>query len=264
MHTLLEKNVDLKISLIEESCHRALMGEILEIPLTPGRDVSVMSAGSLPSRGGLSRAEGQARLLYTLASIELQAMELALRSVIEYPNAPRSFREQMADLAISESRHLKACLDGIRKLGFNWGDFPTHLALWNAVSSEDSLLDRLLIVHRYLEGSGLDAGETFLRKLNGVQETHVIDPIVRMILTEEVGHVEFGSRWYRYFCKEQGLDSDHDFQKRYTDLKVRLPRRMEKISRERRLEAGFTNVEIDFLISERENTLRANGFTLNT
>ena len=125
-------------------------------------------ADQLPAKKGLSFKEGQARLLHDLASIELQAMELCLRSLYEYPDAPVAFREQLATIALGEGNHLQLCLNGIETLGFAWGDWPVHVALWHSTANSDSLLDRILIVHRYLEGSGLDAGDTLLRRLSGV------------------------------------------------------------------------------------------------
>src|SRR4051812_40126695 len=69
---------------------------LVNTPLQPARDTKVVRLHELPPKPGLSTAEGQARLLHDLASIELQAMELGLRTLTEYPNAPKEFREQLA------------------------------------------------------------------------------------------------------------------------------------------------------------------------
>ncbi len=239
------KNIDHKLKAIDESCSEVFLSQIT-IPKVPARDISVLPICELPDKKGISHIEGQARLLHDLANIELQAMELAFRSLAEYPELPQEFREQLRDLTLSESRHLKLCLNGIRELGFDWGSWPIHLSLWESVDSSDSILDRLLIVHRYLEGSGLDAGQTILRKLSGVSAP-VVSEIVKVIFKEEVDHVFFGSHWYRKFCEEQMLDPDHDFKTRFAKLEYRLPRRLEKIQHDVRKQAGFTDSEINFL-----------------
>ena len=50
------------------------------VPSRPFRDVEVKKASELPKRKGLSYLEGKRRLIHDLASIELQAMELGLRT----------------------------------------------------------------------------------------------------------------------------------------------------------------------------------------
>lgn len=235
-----------KIELCEQACHQALVGSLPEVPPEPARDVEILRAGNLPSKKGLSFLEGQARLLHDLASIELQAMELGLRTLCEFPEAPSQFREELAVLTISESRHLKLCLESLEKLGFSWGDWPAHLALWQATAPQDSLLDRVCIVHRYLEGSGLDAGEAFLRKLSAVSEG-IIHRVVKQILEEEIEHVEFGSRWYRKICANAGFNPEVDFFTRMEGIRHRVPKRVERISKTLRMKAGFSEVEIAYL-----------------
>jgi len=216
-----------------------------------GRDVRVVGPADLPPKLGLSSSDGQARLLHDLANIELQAMELAVRTLCEYPEAAPEFRRELADLALSECGHLELCLDHLEGLNSYWGKWNVHLSLWNLVNPEDSLIDRILIVHRYLEGSGLDAGESILRRLCGVASKSVREA-VSLIVNEEIDHVRFGSVWYRKFCEQENLDPEREFAPRMQRI-VRLAPRKEKISRELRIKAGFSEAELDVL--ERLRTL---------
>lgn len=235
-----------KLTEIQNAVALAFKAPICHFPKDPARNAEFLIPGHLPPKKGLSFPEGQARLLHDLASIELQAMELGLRTLHEFPEAPLAFREALAAITLSEASHLELCLNGMEKLGFQWGDWPIHNMLWYSVSSEDSLLDRILIVHRYLEGSGLDAGDTLLRRLDSVLECP-LHSIVKTIVTEEVGHVEFGSAWYREICQKENIDPQEDFPVRMQKLRWKLPKRIERISRELRLKAGFTMPEIQFL-----------------
>lgn len=216
------------------------------VPAMPLRDALVSAAKNHPPKKGLSFIEGQARLLHDLANIELQAMELGYRTLVEFPEAPQGFREELLAITVQESQHLQLCLDAIEKLGHRWGHWPIHLGLWQAVGAQDSLLDRILIVHRYLEGSGLDAGETLLRRLDSVDGV-TLRPVLKTIFEDEVSHVEFGSRWYRLICQSDRLDPQDDFPKRMDSLRKILPRRVEPISRAKRLAAGFSESEIQYL-----------------
>jgi uncharacterized ferritin-like protein (DUF455 family) len=247
-------SVDQKLAKLESEVSAALNGNLTGIPKSPRRDVPVVQLKDLAPKMGLGSPAGLARLLHDLANIELQAMELALRSLYEFPNAPKEFREQLADLTLSEGRHLQLCLTGLRNLGFEWGDWPVHLSLWNCVRPQDTLLDRLLIVHRYLEGSGLDAGDALLKRLAGANAPAVRD-VVRVIVEEEVGHVLFGSIWYQRLCALEGLDADHDFKSRFEMLKATLPRRQEMVVPEIRRRAGFSENEIRLLQKWRQEML---------
>lgn len=235
-----------KILEIESAIELAFHRPMKDFPMAPARDVPILVPGLLPPKMGLSFKEGQARLLHDLASIELQAMELGLRTLHEFPEAPQGFRDELVGVIRSESYHLTLCLDGIEKLGFRWGDWPAHTMLWAAVDRTDSLLDRVLIVHRYLEGSGLDAGETLLRRLNAVLESP-LHAIAKIIVKEEIEHVAFGSRWYREICRQEKIDPQNDFASRLESFRFRIPKRIEKISHTNRKMAGFTNFELDYL-----------------
>lgn len=160
----------------------------------------------------------------------------------------------MADIALSEAQHLKLCLTQLRKSNFNWGSWPIHTALWEAVSPDDDLLDRIFIVHRYLEGSGLDAGDTLLRRLNGMVET-AEQRVMKTIHDEEIGHVAFGSYWFKFLCKEISLDPEEKLKEQITRLRRILPKRVERIAVEPRIKAGFSEKEIQLLDQLRQDFL---------
>lgn len=249
---LTEVNVWSKIEVLKNSAHEMLLDpKGFEVPDTPGRDVRVLDLKNHPPKKGFSHVEGRARLLHDLASIELQAMELGVRSLLEYPDAPKDFREQLLNVTLDESRHLTLCLQGLGGLGYEFGAFPVHTVLWDCVDSSDDLLDRILIVHRYLEGSGLDASDLILRRLTGVEDKTVRN-VVKVIADEEVGHVQFGSDWFRKMAQLQKRDANSEFVVRLNHLRRRLPRRLDLIVESVRKEAGFNDVELDALGALKE------------
>lgn len=242
-----EPNIFNKIKILRNSQSEIFnLKQKVVSPLLPARDVEALEFKLHPPKLGFSTKAGQARMLHDLASIELQAMELGLRTLVEFPEENEQFRTELWDLTLSESSHLEMCLTEIENLGFKWGDWPVNCGLWQSVSSSDTLLDRLLIVHRYLEGSGLDAGDTLLRRLAGV-DAKAVQKAVKIINTEEVGHVLFGSNWYNYYCLKSDLDPVDDFEVRMNRLRTVLPKRVNPISHDLRQRAGFTENEIKYL-----------------
>jgi len=256
-------NVYEKIKVLRQNADLALssknMSEVTFIvPLIPARDVSVLEFKAHPPKKGLSTKEGQARMLHDLASIELQAMELGLRTLAEFPEASQKFKEDLWKITLSESEHLSMCLTEIDSLGYKWGDWPVNCGLWATVSPEDSLIDRVLIVHRYLEGSGLDAGDTLLKRLGGVDAVGT-KKAVQIINTEEIGHVLFGSEWYARLCLAENLDPAADFISRMNKLRGVLPKRVNAINSELRKQGGFSEAEIEYLKQLRESFLDQNS-----
>lgn len=246
MWAFAEKNVFKKMEMVRKFDLDQVKHFLGPTPDIPERDVDILVPKKLPPKKGFASAEGQARMLHDLASIELQAMELGLRTLADFPDAPEQFKEKLFEITLSECDHLEMCLTEIDKLGFKWGDWPVHTALWTATSTNDSLLDRILIVHRYLEGSGLDAGDTLFRRLTAV-EAPSIKLAVKRIGEEEVGHVLFGSVWYRGICRLEKVDPNVDYFSRMTKLRGILPKRIEPINRGLRQKAGFSDLEIEFL-----------------
>lgn len=244
-----EKNVFKKISLLRAGTSQILelnSDSKLTIDYLPNRDAEVTHPRFHPPKPGFSTRSGQARMLHDLASIELQAMELGLRTLTEFSSAPVEFKTELLNIVLSESTHLEMCLTEIEKLGHAWGDWPIHLALWRSTSNDDSLLDRILIVHRYLEGSGLDAGDTLFRRLELIDCTSV-KKAVHQITHDEIGHVEFGSRWYRNFCKLENINPGTDYFSRMDRLLLTLPKRLEPLAVDLRIQAGFSGEEIQYL-----------------
>ncbi len=252
------KTIDEKLAAVEGSIELAFLNPLKEFPLIPAREIENVLPYFHPPKKGLSYAEGQARLLHDLASIEMQALELGVRTLHEFPEAPDGFRNELVSIIRSEARHLELCRRAIGRLGYRWGQWPVHTLLWQSVDSSDSLLDRILIVHRYLEGSGLDAGDTLLKRLDSVAQSdlHHIAPI---IVNEEIEHVEFGSRWYHQICREEKIDASEDFPQRLNKFRFRIPKRIEKISHELRKQAGFTEGELNYLEELRNSIIKNPG-----
>ena len=60
-------------------------------------------------------------------------------------------------------------------------------------------------------------------------------PILELILEEEISHVSFGVKWYKYFCKINNLNAQKEYKKFIENQKVQIicP------NTEARLKAGF-------------------------
>ena len=81
---LLEPSVFKKVEVLLKSYPHDLILMNPEVPAMPSRDIEIRARKDHPPKLGFSKAEGKARMLHDLASIELQAMELGLRTLFDF------------------------------------------------------------------------------------------------------------------------------------------------------------------------------------
>lgn len=193
--------------------------------------------------------DGRAALIHALAHIELNAVDLGLDIVWRFPGMPDEFYRQWAQVAREEALHFCLLRDHLRGMGYDYGDFPAHNALWEmAEKTKGDLLPRIALVPRTLEARGLDASPPIKAKLVGAGD-HRAGEILDIILRDEIGHVSVGNRWYRWLCKERGLDPVAT----YADLaeKYSAPRLRGPFNIEARRAAGFDEAELVALGNSR-------------
>ncbi len=210
----------------------------------PGRPATpeLVAPGQVPRRRPGSPA-GRAALVHAIAHIEFNAINLALDAAYRFRSMPAAFYTDWISVAADEARHYQLLQSRLLELGHKYGDFPAHNGLWEmAERTAESCLERMALVPRVLEARGLDVTPGMIKRLQqaGDEETA---GILEVILAGEVRHVEVGTRWFRYCCAEQGVESESTFIKllsRTFGGSIRGPFNLPA-----RFEAGFTQQEMD-------------------
>ncbi len=200
----------------------------------------------LVTRKGFDTPKGLASLVHAIAHIEYSAIDLALDAVYRYPEMNQRYKIDWLEVAIDEIRHYLMLESLLIELGFKYGDFSVHSGLFDAsVETSKNLLDRMAIVPRYYEASGLDVTPQILKKLENKRKIptvkYLID-ILHIIYEEEIVHVQKGDYWFKYLCKVKGKESQiyFDILKRYKLLEKHRPH----VNVTARKEAGFSCLEI--------------------
>ena len=219
------------------------LAEPIGIPGRPARPELVPH--TQVKQRSMATVEGRAALIHALAHIELNAIDLALDLVWRFADMPDEFYRQWTVVAQEEALHFQLLRDHLQTLGFGYGDFPAHNALWEmAEKTKHDLLARIALVPRTLEARGLDASPPIRAKLVGAGDRRAGD-ILDIILRDEIGHVAVGNHWYRVLCAERQLDPIAT----YAELAARYgaPRLRGPFNLEARKAAGFTAAELDQL-----------------
>lgn len=196
----------------------------------------------LPQRG-LGSTVGRSALIHAVAHIEFNAINLACDAIYRFRDLPGDYYRDWAQVAAEEAYHFGLLQRRLEQLGHSYGDFEAHNGLWDmAVKTAEDPLLRMALVPRVLEARGLDVTPGMMKRFASAGDQETAD-ILAIILRDEIGHVEIGSRWFRYLCEARGVDPETT----YLDLlhthlggRVRCP-----LHRTARRQAGFSERELD-------------------
>ncbi len=210
-----------------------------------GPGFNFLTAGGGP-QSKERRSEVQMRVqLHAIFVGELQALEAAGRTLWDFPDSPWEFKMNMARQCWDEARHVQIFEKLIDHVGGEIGEFPESTFLFETSCHEDPVL-RVTGVNRCLEGLACDAFRSLIDygKLVGDE---VIEQAVDYVLADELTHVRFGSDWVKKFT-----EGDPERARRAKEYQTETDRNFSfgggrEIAREERIEAGFTEEEVDEL-----------------
>jgi len=213
----------------------------------------IVNPRELPARKDFATAEGLATLVHAIAHIEYSAIDLALDAVYRFPDMPAAYKRDWLIVAEDEIRHYKMLHGILESLGYAYGDFPVHCGLFDAAShTAHSALERMAVIPRFYEASGLDVNPQIMKKLENkrhyAQAARLIEAL-KIILNEEIDHVHKGDKWFKYLCEKEGKEESvyFDILESYALLKRRRPH----MNVQARKAAGFACEEILKLGAER-------------
>jgi uncharacterized ferritin-like protein (DUF455 family) len=218
----------------------------IEAIAEPGRPEKpeLVSPRNLPVRK-LASVEGRAAFIHALTHIEFNAINLALDAVYRFRGLPKEYYGDWLRVADEEAYHFGLLRQRLRDLGFDYGEFDAHNGLWEmAQKTAFDPLVRMALVPRVLEARGLDVTPGMMARLKQAGDKATA-AVLAIILRDEIGHVEIGSRWFHYLCEERGLDPDKTYQEllaRYMEGRLRPP-----FNDEARKQAGFTEAELAYI-----------------
>jgi uncharacterized ferritin-like protein (DUF455 family) len=215
--------------------------DLIKFPDKP----KLMAPRNMPKRK-LNSPEGLAAFFHAIAHIEFIAIYLAWDLLYRFRGLPEQFYRDWLIIADEEAQHFELIRIHLQKMGSAYGDFPAHSGLWDhAIDTAEDLLARLALVPRCMEARGLDVTPAMVEKFKRLEDDDSVTLLTR-ILTDEVGHVERGSYWFKYVCQQQG----HKFEAMYQQTLIRYYKGKKPkgpFNRELRIIAGFSNAELDWL-----------------
>jgi len=206
----------------------------------------IVAPKNLPKRRDFGSKNGLIALVHSITHIEYSAIDLALDAVYRFPSMPLEYKLDWLIVAQDEVRHFRMLHKVLDKLGVKYGDLPVHKGLFEmAYKTSKSPIDRMAIIPRYFEATGLDVNPKIISKLNSYKSSEILEEVksaMDVIYNEEIEHVRKGDKWFKYLCEKEGLN----FMQAYQDIlnKYKLKRDAKSFNISGRKEAGFSCDEL--------------------
>ncbi len=183
-------------------------------PDQPGRPdkPELLSLRDMPRRRTGSK-KGLIALVHSLAHIELNAIDMAFDLLARFGDSPLpySFFDEALKVGLEEADHYEMINGDLEILGARYGDLPAHGGLWDAVmTTRHDLLARLAIVPLVLEARGLDVSPMMIERVKASGEDNIVKTM-QQIYRDEITHVAFGAKWFKFLCRHQNRDPKTTF-----------------------------------------------------
>ena len=146
--------------------------------------------------------EHRREMLHGDVNEEIQSLEIAAQSLVDFPDAGWEVRLHLARQCWDETRHARAFLRRLLELGGRKGEFPIINQEWGAVCMFDSLAGRLAVQNRVFEGGSLDVFKE-AAVVWGEWGDHVTAGIMESVVADEIEHVRFANDWLERLRTEE-------------------------------------------------------------
>ena len=227
-------------------CAEAFIPKVFEQPSYASL-CQIVEPRELPPRKDFGTPSGLAALVHAIAHIEYSAIDLALDAVYRYTDVPKAYRVDWLEVAADEIRHFKMLESLLHDLGYHYGDFPVHSGLFDAsIHTAGNIIDRMAVVPRYYEASGLDVNPQIIKKLENKRKNPEVKRLIDMlgiIYEEEIVHVYKGDKWFKYLCDRKNIDAQSHYIKILEAYRLNGKHRPH-LNVEARKQAGFSCSEL--------------------
>ncbi len=249
-----QQNVDGKLALTHQARQACITGKLSFSSARPVLPIDQITFPERPEllaprqmpRRKLTTPAGVAAFFHAIAHVEFVAIYLAWDLLYRFRGMPEQFYQDWLRVADEEAQHFELLRTHLRAMQVDYGDLPAHSGLWDhARDTADDLPGRLAVVPRCMEARGLDVTPMLIEKFSALGDDASVAILTR-ILTDEVGHVQLGTYWFKFVCRQQGFETEAKYRELineyYAGGKPKGP-----FNRELRIKAGFSDAEIDWL-----------------
>ncbi|MEZ5712440.1 MAG: ferritin-like domain-containing protein [Sphingobium sp.] len=173
----------------------------------------LLPPNKMPKRGKGGSERARIAMLHALAHIEFVAIDLAFDLIGRFGSEfPQEFVGDWLRVGADEAMHFALLDRRLRQMDSHYGALPAHGGLWEAAQeTAGDALARLAIVPMVLEARALDITPETIKKFNDAGDFSSSRMLAR-IMTDEIRHVAFGTKWFNAATKRLGLSAPYHYQ----------------------------------------------------
>jgi uncharacterized ferritin-like protein (DUF455 family) len=139
--------------------------------------------------------------LHRHMNTELQTLEIACQSLVDFPEAPWELRRELARQCWDEARHVALLYRRLSEKGGRKGEFPIMNFDWSVSTMIKTLAGRLALQNRTLEGGEMDLLRQLMTAWRDLGDDRSGE-LMEVILADEIQHVRYANQWLRHFGRE--------------------------------------------------------------
>jgi len=132
---------------------------------------------------------------------EVNSMENAARSLVDFPDADWNIRLSIARQCADEGRHVIAFKRALENRGGRVGEYPVMNFQFRIITKIQTLVGRLAVQNRQFEAEGVDAVEPEIASCRENGDTELAD-LFDAQLADEICHVRFANNYIARMAKD--------------------------------------------------------------
>jgi uncharacterized ferritin-like protein (DUF455 family) len=140
--------------------------------------------------------ESRREQLHSDVNNEIQSLEIAAQTLVDFPDAPWELRLELARQCWDETRHTRLFLARLLALGGHKGEFPILNQEWGVVCMFDTLSARLAVQNRIFEALSLDVFRESVDAWRGWGDPESAE-VFEGVMVDEIRHAAFANEWLR-------------------------------------------------------------------
>jgi len=205
-------------------------------------------------------AQRQLEFLHRQMNEEVDGMECAADSLVEFPDADWQIRMKIARQVSDEARHVCMFKALFVQRGGTVGEYAVLNFQYRIITKLNSLVGRLAVQNRLFEAEGVDAIEPEIEAAHESGDKELA-ALFESQLADEISHVRYANEYINACIKESpGTVMDVGRAMNQASIAFREVMGQEAIDSATygtnitgRLEAGFSDQEVDYAVTLREN-----------
>jgi uncharacterized ferritin-like protein (DUF455 family) len=183
--------------------------------------------------------------------VEISAIEVCARNVVEYRAMPSAFKVDMSQQIWDEARHAELAISVLQKYGAELGDVRYSGRVWMRHAMGDNLEERLAIEQCIQEGNSVDKNWPMIGLFRRF-EHHEAAEALEWLVADETQHAAIGNRWLLWLC--DGHREKYEAVLKLANEKIKFP--LWAVNRELRVIGSYPDWYIDKLQRELDESKR--------